>query len=57
MKSVDPTIQLGAVIYPIDEEYNDWTAQVLPEVENDADFLVVMIMLGRLMRIISHTTR
>ena len=41
MKSVDPTIQLGAVIYPIDEEYNDWTAQVLPEVENDADFLVV----------------
>ncbi len=41
MKAVDPTIQLGAVIYPIDEQYDDWTAQVLPEVENDADFLIV----------------
>lgn len=41
MKSVDPSIELGAVIYPLDEEYNAWTSQVLPQVQNDADFLIV----------------
>ena len=28
MKSADPSIELGAVIYPLDEEYNAWTSQV-----------------------------
>ena len=41
MKAADPTIHLGAVIYPLDEDYDNWTAQVLPEVQNDADFLIV----------------
>ena len=41
MKSADPSIQLGAVIYPLDEDYDDWTAGVLPEVQNHADFLIV----------------
>lgn len=41
MKAADPTIQIGAVIYPLDEDYDDWTSEVLPQVQNDADFLVV----------------
>lgn len=41
MKAADPNIHLGAVIYPLDEDYDDWTSEVLPQVQNDADFLIV----------------
>ena len=41
MKSADPSIKIGAVCYPIDESYNNWTRRVLQKVENSADFLVI----------------
>ena len=41
MKTADPSIKIGAVCYPIDENYNYWTRGVLQKVENTADFLVI----------------
>ena len=38
MKAVDPTIKIGAVVT---EEDDAWTAGVLPEIKDHADFLVV----------------
>jgi hypothetical protein len=38
MKAVDPTIKVGAVMYPKSDEWNN---QVMQEVKNHADFLVV----------------
>ena len=38
MKAVDPSIKVGAVMYPKDDNWND---QVMKEVKNHADFLVV----------------
>jgi hypothetical protein len=41
MKAADPTIKIGAVIFPQDNNYNNWTRKVLQEVENSADFLII----------------
>ena len=41
MKTADPTIKIGAVLFPHDGVYNDWSKQVLQKVENKADFLIV----------------
>ena len=38
MKAVDPTIKVGAVMYP---KSDDWNDQVMKEVKDHADFLVV----------------
>ncbi|NQU53158.1 MAG: T9SS type A sorting domain-containing protein [Bacteroidetes bacterium] len=38
MKAVDPSIKIGAVMYP---KSDDWNDQVMKEVKNHADFLVV----------------
>jgi hypothetical protein len=38
MKAVDPSIKIGAVMYPKDDSWNN---QVMKEVKNHADFLVV----------------
>ncbi len=38
MKAVDPTIKIGAVVYPSNVT---WTSQVLTQVKNVADFLIV----------------
>ena len=38
MKAVDPTINVGAVMYPKSDEWND---QVMKEVKDHADFLIV----------------
>ena len=37
MKDADPTIKVGAVMWPKDDDWND---QVMKEVKNNADFLV-----------------
>lgn len=41
MKAADPTIKIGAVLFPHDGVYNDWSKQVLQKVENKADFLII----------------
>lgn len=41
MKAADPTIKIGAVLFPHDGVYNNWSKQVLQKVENKADFLIV----------------
>ena len=41
MKAADPTIKIGAVLFPNDGVYNNWSKQVLQKVENKADFLIV----------------
>lgn len=41
MKAADPNIKIGAVIFPIDGNYNNWTKKVLPKVQNSADFLII----------------
>ena len=41
MKAADPSIKIGAVVFPHDGNYNNWTRRVLQEVENTADFLII----------------
>ena len=41
MKSADPSIKIGAVLFPHDGIYNDWSKEVLQKVENKADFLII----------------
>ena len=41
MKNADPSIEIGAVLFPHDGVYNDWSKKVLQKVENKADFLIV----------------
>ena len=41
MKAADPSIKIGAVIFPHDNNYNNWTRKVLQQVENSADFLII----------------
>tara|TARA_Y100000813_G_scaffold190523_1_gene166716 strand:- start:58 stop:1803 length:1746 start_codon:yes stop_codon:yes gene_type:complete len=41
MKSADPNIKIGAVCYPEDQSYDNWTKGVLEKVENTADFLII----------------
>ena len=41
MKTADPLIKIGAVIYRHDGVYNDWSKKVLSKVENKADFLII----------------
>ena len=41
MKAADPSIKIGAVVFPHDGNYNNWTRMVLQEVENTADFLII----------------
>ena len=41
MKAADPSIKVGAVIFPQDNNYNNWTRKVLQKVENSADFLII----------------
>ena len=37
----DPTIKIGAVLFPHDGVYNDWSKDVLQKVQNTADFLII----------------
>ena len=41
MKAADPTIKIGAVIFPHDGVYNNWSRNVLQKVQNTADFLII----------------
>ena len=41
MKAADPSIKIGAVVFPHDGNHNNWTRRVLQEVENTADFLII----------------
>ena len=41
MKTADPLIKIGAVLYRHDGVYNDWSKKVLSKVENKADFLII----------------
>jgi hypothetical protein len=41
MKAADPTIKIGAVLFPHDGVYNNWSKQVLQKVQNTADFLII----------------
>ena len=41
MKAADPTIKIGAVIFPHDGVYNNWSRNVLHKVQNTADFLII----------------
>ena len=41
MKAADPSIKVGAVIFPHDGNYNNWSMKVLQKVENTADFLII----------------
>ena len=41
MKTADPTIKIGAVIFPHDGVYNNWSRNVLQKVQNTADFLII----------------
>lgn len=41
MRAADPSIKIGAVLLANEKEYGNWSAQVLPEVQNHADFLVI----------------
>ena len=41
MKAADTSIKIGAVLFPHDVVYNNWSKQVLQKVENKADFLII----------------
>ena len=41
MKAADPSIKIGAVLFPHDGVYNDWSKEVLQKVQNTADFLII----------------
>lgn len=41
MKAADPSIFVGAVLFPTETGYNNWSALVLPEVKDHADFLIL----------------
>ncbi len=41
MKAADPSIKIGAVLFPHDGVYNDWSKDVLQKVQNTADFLII----------------
>lgn len=41
MKAADPTIKVGAVIYPEALDFRKWSAKVLPELQGKADFLII----------------
>tara|TARA_B100000989_G_scaffold270553_1_gene226723 strand:+ start:134 stop:1897 length:1764 start_codon:yes stop_codon:yes gene_type:complete len=41
MKAADPTIKIGAVIFPHDGVYNNWSRNVLQKVQNTADYLII----------------
>ena len=41
MKAADTSIRVGAVLFPHDVVYNNWSKKVLQKVENKADFLIV----------------
>ena len=41
MKVADPSIKIGAVLFPHDGVYNDWSKEVLQKVQNTADFLII----------------
>ncbi len=41
MKVADPSIKIGAVLFPHDGVYNDWSKEVLLKVQNTADFLII----------------
>jgi hypothetical protein len=41
MKAADNSIKIGAVLFPQDGIYNNWSKKVLPKVEDKADFLII----------------
>lgn len=41
MKAADASIFVGAVLYPDESGYSNWSALVLPEVQNHADYLII----------------
>ena len=41
MKAADPSIKIGAVLFPHDGVYNDRSKEVLQLVQNTADFLII----------------
>lgn len=41
MKNANPNIKVGAVIYPTSTDFRNWSAQVLPELHDKADFLIM----------------
>lgn len=41
MRAADPSIKIGAVMLSNEKDHDNWSAHVLPEVQNHADFLVI----------------